>query len=309
MNDTSEQRRSEDTAAEWIARLSAADASDGDRARFARWLAAKASHRLAYQTMFTLWDRAGAVAVANSVRVLPHPARRRMLVVPMALAATLIASIAIWLLTVQPTIIQTEIGEQRVVGLGDGSRIELNTATRIELAADAPQRNVTLRAGEAYFDVARDPARPFSVTTPHGTITVLGTRFNVRTSASASTVTVASGLVRVASDGAALELREGQAALIDGDAPPVAADRSAAAAGQWRGGRLVYDDVTLGELIADLNRYVPIRMALAKDTSPTLRISASLRLGDQRDMLKALTEILPLRYSQVSDELILLQSG
>ncbi len=309
----SERRQVEDAAIVWFARLAAHDATSLDRAGFESWLADRPAHREAFGRVTRLWEQVGDVTAARSPGLPSRPANRLRAgrLIPMAMAATVMMAIVGWLFMTSPTSIGTGIGEQRVVALGDGSRIELNTRTRIELAHRATQRDVTLLEGEAFFEVATDPLRPFTVKTPHGLITVLGTAFNVRVTPRDSVVSVAHGRVRAANDSDARLLEAGQAASVGAVVAPLAFDPARLSG--WRAGRLDYVDVPLADLIEDLNRYVPVRMALAAGSAGTAlgqrRISASLRLEDQADMLRALTEILPVRFRQVSADLIILQSS
>jgi transmembrane sensor len=299
-HEDSQRRADQDTAAEWIARLAANDATDRDRASFEAWLGEAPAHRRAHAEMAGLWQRLAVLAdiAPPRPRGRPWPWLAAAAVVCMAVAAA-------WLVR-QPTIVTTALAEQRTVVLGDGSRIEMNGATQVALAASNPQRDVTLTSGEAYFEVTRNAAQPFTVTTPHGRVTVLGTTFNVRIDATATLVSVMSGRVQVATTAAGTELLAGQAARAAGTV--VRIDPAVAMIGTWRGGRLVYRDVTLAAMITDLNRYVPVRMALAPGSSGTQRISASLLLADQPAMLRALSTALPLDYHQVSDSLILVRS-
>src|SRR6185369_15486893 len=84
------------------------------------------------------------------------------------------------------------------ITLTDGSRVELNARTSIQVEIGAKERRVRLADGEAFFTVAKDPSRPFIVETPAGSVRVTGTVFNVRSeSATQLEVIVAEGSVQV----------------------------------------------------------------------------------------------------------------
>jgi len=300
-----EQREAEDAAVAWIARLAAHDASAGDRAAFESWLSNDRSHAAAYAAMTELWQTLRPVA-RRAAAVHTSARRRRSWATPVALAAILMLAAGTWMWTMAPTVIETAVGEQRSIALVDGSHVELNTATHIELSARASQRGVRLQYGEAHFDVARDTAHPFKVTTPHGTVTVLGTSFNVRVRDRDTTVDVFEGSVDVRSSAAGMALTAGEGAVVELGAEPVPHGAPPPA---WHDGRLLYRDVTLAELIADLDRYLPAKLVLADDAPTTQRITASLRLADQTEMLDALAEVVPLRYTQVNPELIIVRAG
>ena len=87
----------------------------------------------------------------------------------------------------------TRIGEQRLVVLKDDSVLNLNTDTELDVRFTDERRWLRLHRGEAYFDVAPDPARPFVVVTPHGRIEAVGTAFGVRVLEDRSRVMVGEG--------------------------------------------------------------------------------------------------------------------
>jgi ferric-dicitrate binding protein FerR (iron transport regulator) len=164
---------------------------------------------------------------------------------------------------VAPLRLQTGVGEQRSVVLGDGSLVTLNTSSSIEVQMAKDRRTVTLLAGEALFEVAHDARRPFDVTTADTTVRAVGTQFDVDRRAASTTVTVVEGRVAVYStpDGAQ---RGGQTTqpLGAGEqltlAPrsahkPVRADVATAIA--WTQRKLIFEHRQLGEVAAEFNRY------------------------------------------------------
>ena len=113
-----------------------------------------------------------------------------------ALAATLFAAIAVaWFIMMSPQTFETRFGEQRFVRLDDGSGVTLNTASRIEVRFQKGHRFIRLVRGEALFEVAHDPVRPFDVYTGKTILRAVGTRFNVDMRADRTTVTVLEGVV------------------------------------------------------------------------------------------------------------------
>src|SRR5690606_35324362 len=125
--------------------------------------------------------------------------------------------------------------------LSDGSRITLGAGSRIRVDYTAAARRLTVEAGEAFFAVARDPQRPFVVHAGSGTITALGTAFNVRSLAGRVVVTVVEGKVEVeghpsadtdAQDGAS-QLGAGQTVAY-GEAPSPVRTVDTSIATAWR---------------------------------------------------------------------------
>src|SRR5688500_14384678 len=182
----------------------------------------------------------------------------------------------------------TQVGEQRSITLGDGSVVFLNTDSQISIRMTQDERRIALTRGEARFTVAKDPKRPFTVTTPHADVRALGTVFNVQIGARSTAVAVlegrievrgnanaganAAGLVSVGSaDLEDLEhtaqrivLQTGEQAAVTtaGDIVPNAGppiDRVKA----WPDGRLIFRHETLGELVEEFNRYHTAPIAIA----------------------------------------------
>jgi len=296
----------EDAAIAWIARLRSHDVTQEDRRRFAVWLAEQPAHRRAFDRMTELWERLAIVDSIDGGAAVARRSQRRWMA-PLALAAALILGVGVWLQSPTTTEIhETARGGQQHVTLTDGSRIDLNTDSRIEVRMEDKDRHVRLTHGEAYFEVSPDPNRPFTVATRDGTVRVLGTAFLVRVGADETLVGVASGRVGVVSNGATSEIGPGQSVVLTDGIE--AAHVDPATASSWRSGQLVYDGVTLAELITDMNRYVKVPMSLASPQLADERVSAVVTIGDQEAMLEALGQTLPLRWRLVSDRLIVIQA-
>ena len=123
-----------------------------------------------------------------------------------AVAASLVMATVLGLLifgqqTVNPEISMdryvARVGEQKVVNLNDGSVITLNTGSELLVGLSDQSRKIILRRGEAYFEVARDSERPFTVDAGLRSVTVLGTEFNIRKSPDRLQVAVSEGLVAI----------------------------------------------------------------------------------------------------------------
>jgi transmembrane sensor len=152
----------------------------------------------------------------------------------------------------------TATGEQQTVTLDDGSTVRLapDSAVRVSYADDS--RNVELLSGEAYFEVKRNPARPFNVQSNNATVTVLGTGFDVRQGDSGTDVAVKHGRVRVSpSDGTqgTVILGAGQRAHMPRSGLIVSGSGSAELVGAWNDRRITAVDRSLSEVLADLRRY------------------------------------------------------
>ncbi len=80
-----------------------------------------------------------------------HP---RRFLYAVAAAVPLVAAVGFWFLQRAANTLDTVVGEQRTMTLKDGTRVELNTSTRLVVHYDDQLRKVVLQYGEAWFDVA-----------------------------------------------------------------------------------------------------------------------------------------------------------
>ncbi|WP_336332359.1 FecR family protein [Pseudomonas putida] len=300
-------------AAAWFARVQDAPRDAGLQAQLRAWLDGDARHREEYEQLARVWQAADfiprqrleALCQPDPVRQLP---RRRF--VRQALAAS-VALLALGLgwggwhyqqLNHQGSL-QTAFGERRQVDLPDGSHLELNGSTQLQVDFSADRRHIRLSAGEVMFTVAHDSGRPFVVDTAQGSVTVTGTRFDVRLDPASTRVAVEEGSVRVQGQGASLaQLTAGQGSHIDEHgkvAVPYAVNTAALTA--WRQGKLVFDNATLAEVVAEASRYrsQPLRVAPGKVAQ--LRLSSTFSTDDTDALLRALPSILPVAIKAHED--------
>jgi transmembrane sensor len=127
---------------------------------------------------------------------------------------------------------ETLRGTQRAVVLDDGSRVLLNSDTQIGVEMGAHERRVTVRRGEAYFEVAPDRRRPFVVAGPRCTATALGNAFAVRVQPHRDVVIVTAGAVRVAAGKHSIDVSENEEAVVTDDVATAPVDAEAQTA--WR---------------------------------------------------------------------------
>ncbi|WP_447742705.1 FecR family protein [Pseudomonas laurentiana] len=300
-------------AAAWFVRVQDAPRDTALQKQLRAWLASDERHRQEYEHLCRVWQAADfiprqrleALCQPDPVQQLP---RRRF--VRQALAAS-VALLALGLgwggwhyqqLNHQGSL-QTAFNERRQVELPDGSHLELNGSTRLQVDFSAGQRHIRLSAGEVMFSVAHDSARPFVVDTAQGSVTVTGTRFDVRLDPASTRVAVEQGSVRVQGRGASLaQLTAGQGSHIDAQgqvAAPYAVNAGAVTA--WRQGKLVFDNASLAEVAAEASRYrsQPLRVAPGKVAQ--LRLSSTFNTDDTDALLRALPSILPVAIKAHED--------
>lgn len=304
---------------EWLALIQSGEASEADRARFAAWLRADPRHQRAYDGLHLLWRDISTLSQLKELEsVPPRPVQRPVSKVtrrllPLAAAAT-VAGLALALFLSQPQSIQqptttaaavqtekyqTQLGEVRAIQLSDGSTLTLGARSRVIVSFSDSGRRVQLEQGEAYFDVAKNAARPFHVTAPGTAVRVVGTRFDVRVGDRHVRVAVDEGIVAVNNRASALTRGQRIDVMPDGAMTAVAQmDGSEVAA--WREGRLVYDGATLAEVVSDLSRYRP-NVTLSSAEVGKLRVTAGLRVEQIDQFVDRLADILPVRVTRTDD--------
>ncbi|MFT4251219.1 MAG: FecR domain-containing protein [Caulobacter sp.] len=258
-------------AAEWVARADRGLTATEDAALSA-WLASDRRREGAYLRMTAvLFSAEGARAEASET-----PARRgfrasRRLWLGAGIAAAVVGVVSLALLE-RPEQLDTRRGEKRVVALDDGSVITLNTATRLRVHYTAGRRSITLERGEALFDVAKDPDRPFVVRAGSTEVRAVGTSFTVGQLADQPVqILVREGVVEVSERRSdrrrPMRIAANTRAVVAHDAVPmVIAKVEPAEVGRvlaWRQGRLVFAGESLSSAVAQFARYSDVRIVVA----------------------------------------------
>lgn len=336
-----------DAAADWHDRMDDPDASAEDHAGFAIWLAADPRHAPAYRDVERMWSAAGAVATDPRVVQMRQEAlassgarsgKRLPRLGKMAAAAAVVAAAlgAAWLsmpgirtLLLPDSVLaqrspqseefQTAVGERSTIALPDGSSVILDTNSRIQVSFSAGQRRVQLLSGQAWFQVAKDAARPFMVEARNRRITALGTAFDVRLEAQGDSlqITLVEGRVTVEPIQSPLarlirpaepraELAPGEMLIVSGSQPARRERADIAKISGWRNGQVVFDNETLGAAIEELNRYSPTQISLADPTLADLRVSGVFNAGSNRTFLEAVTTHFPIEVVEHTDRRIVL---
>jgi transmembrane sensor len=189
--------------------------------------------------------------------------------------------------------LRTAAAQRRSVILPDGSRVELNARTEMRTDFRGGQRSVTMSRGEAFFSVAQDPRRPFTIETPDGSVRVTGTQFDVRlTPDSRTEVTLVEGSVVMQKDGRDLaRLAPGQTFDSAGSAVTSLSPEQVEAAEAWRAGRLDCDGRTLAEAAARLAEYHGVKISVSPAVAD-LKLGGSLPMDNLPTALKALESAL-----------------
>lgn len=296
-HETGNSRSVFDEASAWHV---AASRDDMDWEGFMAWLAADRRHRAAYDQ----------IALADSLveehrddlrEDDAHPASghwRRSLKwgagLTAAAAASFIAFFAAPHFLSAPTATYQTSGAAEQVALEDGSTVLLAPRSRLVVTGRRDEK-IEL-AGGAWFDIRHNTARTLAITAGPVEITDIGTRFDVQATDGQVRVAVAQGEVQVASSSLAqpVHLQSGDALLFDGDGDRAAVSKLAAdAVGQWRQGRITYEETPLSLVIADLARYSGIQVEIGRALRGRL-FSGTLVVGNGEAALRDLSQLMGL---------------
>lgn len=307
-------------AIDWMVRFRAGQPDQRLHARFEQWLASDPSHGEAwerlqarlgshYDTLRQLERRAPGQA-GEARQVLLQPATTRRDVLRGFLGIGVLGG-GLWLAgRSQPgqallADLHTRGARERFT-LDDGSQLNLNAGTAVDLDFTPSQRLLHLRHGELMVQVAADATRPFIVRTAQGDIRALGTRFLVRQEAEASRVIVLEHAVRLTlRDGSQrLDLQQGETALLRAQRVDALGPGQLYRA-DWLNGRLNVLDEPLGDVVDALRPYQPGLIRVSPEIRD-LRVQGVFLLDDPQRTLTALAETLPIRVDRYGPWLTLL---
>jgi len=302
----------------WIARLHGDERGPNLEAGVRQWLEASPLNAQAFELATEVWDESQnlrrVVPLAVDVPVAPRRGPRFYLAVGAAVVAVvLIAALVGYQF---PAGVATGVGEQRMLTLSDGTRVYMNTATRIVVRYEKDARRIELKSGEALFAVAKRADWPFIVKVGDQQVRALGTSFVVRREDRRLTVTLVEGKVTVAStegektggsstaekpftltSGQRLVFTPGRRALLD--------TPSLEKATAWRRGQVVLDDTPLGTAAAEMNRYSPLTLVIERREAAELLVSGLFQAGDTYSFARAVAEAHGLTVAEEGERIVL----
>lgn len=304
--------RARQEAADWFARLKRRDVPTSDLKAFYQWRKGP-GNRDAYDEVDALWRRGATLEadpdIQNALReaLERNPAPddapssftrcgplKRSRLMPSLVIAVIAVLGAYGYLAWGPRNYSTDIGEQRLIRLADGSTIELDTRSKVSVLYSGTRRDIRLTQGQALFDVAHDAARPFVVSVNDASVTALGTRFDVRRQGEELQVTLLRGAVEVRqhsrAPGGVWRLAPGQAISTRPQAgPPKSVD--VAAATSWTEGRLIFHAQPLSSAVAEVNRYNHEQIVLDVGTLANQPISGAFYARDGETFVASIAEL------------------
>ncbi|WP_226644953.1 FecR family protein [Microbulbifer variabilis] len=328
-----------DQACAWVARLRSEVMSNAEKREFAIWLAASEAHRQAFDEVVELWGDLGALAhmpidqlfpesVPNSPPKNGEPRKPKKAQsanwgLPQWFIggglATCGAFLAVWIGLqwldsgkIDQQLYTTQLGEIRTVSLADGSEVKLNSNSELRVSFSRKERHTQLLRGEAFFDVARQTARPFTVAAGSANIRVLGTEFNVELNPENTRVSVTKGTVSVSEAEKTPGLTPESVTLIKNQKVSVSPlgltqiqHTSPEQATDWTRGILVFEKTPLKEALQELNRYLAVPVVATPQVESRL-VSGTFAVSDPDNTLEAITAALGLQQDRSNDNLTIL---
>lgn len=327
-------------AREWLIRLDGTKPlSQAEKVALREWINRSDFHREELTRIAKFWEQANVLTElavplgrAASERTDSDTSGKPLLVVA---ATAVIAIVAlVWGLpridrTANGTY-GTAIGRQQTIGLPDGSSLQLNTDTQVQVSYSDQVRKIRLLRGEAYFNVKPDVRRPFEVTAGDSVVRAVGTSFAVRLEPSAIDVTVTTGAVDVVETASEeptatgeaprsrtlapgpKRVRAGQTSVlhIDGheidmkQLPEPELKRRLS----WQEGYLVFSGEPLSEVIEEVNRYSPVTLQIGDARLASVPIGGRFKVGELDAVLDVLHTQFGIHSRQVDERNIRLES-
>lgn len=271
-------------AARWLAAL---DAGSATREDFEAWRAADSRRAVAFAQVVDAFEQIKPLRAVHEP--LPKPSRlnrRSLLRGGMLAGGIALAGGTFVMQAAAREYAETGVGQRRTVMLEDGTRVSLNTDTRISWRIKGATRSLWLERGEIALDV-RAMAGPALLLSANGMRFDLEPGiFNARREPETVALLVLKGAARSEHERAG----EGAVARVIGrdlavrPAEAVAIDR----ARSWRNGQLVFEGESLDFVVAEFNRYLDDKLVVADPKLSRIRLGGRFTNTDPAELLKAL---------------------
>lgn len=305
----------------WVVRLGSQQATEDDAQAFRHWCARSRDHAQAFVQARQVWQAMAPAAQRvrqqeareSAHRRLPVPGRRAFLGGAVAASVAYLAvspPLALW-----PSVAEwgddyrTATGEQREVAMGDGVVLQMNTQTRINLrhgTTESAGEAIELVSGEAEVLAGGTASARVTVAAGGGTVSAVRARFNIRHLDGEVCVTCLAGQIDVAQGTQQARLDEGRQlrygpaglGVVTGvDTGPVVA---------WRRRQLVFDQVPLSQVVAEVNRYRHGRLILTNEALGRSRVQASFSIDRLDDVAFLVRDVYGAELTQLPGGIVLL---
>jgi transmembrane sensor len=373
--------QTEEQAARWLLKKDAPNWSESDQQALNEWLESSTANTVAFVRLEAAWQQTrrlkafragtakGSVPSPDDWQFSPFfderqtgmepvtdgapapgatPARQRVGLYRTLAAATLVLGLIVgttWYFWPAGPTYQTPVGGTESVPMSDGSNVTLNTNTKIQVALTETERAIQLDRGEAFFEVAKDPHRPFIVSAGRKRVVAVGTKFSVEREGDEVRVVVSEGTVRIedatasraahsvhlfgagASKAGTPRLPEGESQAtggesLAGEGVVLSAGSVARAQGDsvlvqekplpeveedlsWRNGYLIFHDVPLAEAVAEFNRYNVRKIKIDDSAVASIKVSGRFRSTNFEAFVRLLEDGFAIRAQTTGDQIVL----
>jgi len=293
-------------ALEWFVRMRDDKVSDHDRRAFQDWLDQDESHAIAWAHAEALWKRFDIVRPEiDKLRRSQNPLSRRNVIVGAGIAIMAGGSLYTYSRRDLFADYTTDLGERRTVPLADGSSVELGSYSAMSVNFTDARRQIRLYRGEGFFDVAADTRRPFTVEAAGGATRALGTKFDVKNVDNAVTVAVSEHAVMVSSGASpAVRVEQGFQLSYDRNGPGGVTEADLGTIEAWRRDRIVFQDVPLRRVLAELERYRRGRILLMSNSIGNIPVTAVFNTKQPEEALQTIADTLPIRVLHATNYVV-----
>jgi transmembrane sensor len=291
-------------AAAWVAILHGPRRTAASELGFSQWLGRSAAHARAFEEATDIWQDASNLPRPRSLR----DSQRRPRIAWYAVATAIVAVVALaTLYAIRDSQFSTGIGEQRLVVLDDGTRVTLNTDTRLVASYSRGSRRIQLERGEALFEVAKDADRPFIVAAGRRQVRALGTTFVVRTDRHRFAVTLVEGAIAVVDTTAETPAIAvpGQRITFTDSQPPAREVLPVANVLAWQRREVALDDTKLSDAIAEMNRYSRTPVVATLPAAADIRVTGLFRAGDSISFARAVARAYHLQVTEEPERIVI----
>lgn len=292
-------------AALWLSRLHSGERTQHEVDAFYHWLQQSQVHQNAFDAVTTSWELAGSLHDIPRENLKTQGISRRAVLASACVLGASGAGAAYWAWPQNPTTYSSDVGEIRRVTLADGSRLVLDTSSTVDVLLAKHKRQVTLLGGRAHVEVAKDADRPFSVEAADQQVIARGTVFDVALIDTGMQVLLTEGLVDVVGkSGTRNSLIPGQRlSYADGGIRIDQPDPRKLAA--WQTGRLIFDNDTLDNAVAQINRYDRRKIVLKDPAVRGYRVSGSYATGNTRLFAQSISQLLGIRLEETAGQILM----
>ncbi|MEO9338385.1 FecR family protein [Mesorhizobium sp. SB112] len=310
---TRAQRKRNREAADWILRNADTEQPDEDKDRFREWLDRDPENGRAYRAAERLLGDA-RTAIESDPALLNINVKPRSTAKPLTASVLLLAGLGMaFLLLDGPMRLQADAiagtEEMPVLALEDGSIVQLNASSAIAVDFDGKQRNIHLLRGQAFFQVAHAPERPFTVQAGTTRVTALGTAFDVRLGEADTDVTVTENSVLVVSNDAPhspVRVTQGEQATYDRSSGKTAVQPiDSLVALAWQRGQIAVENAPLSYVVEEMNRHFPGRIVIVGTTLAQRRVSGTIAIADTDAALAFIKQALAVKATRIGPLIVI----